>query len=65
MAGLLVDGTELRKGSQSIHISIENQKVEKQKDQALKETQDQICKDCGIHTGGVTCPVKQQREGKE
>lgn len=41
MADLLVDRTELRKGSQSMHISINNQKVEKQKDQASKEKQDQ------------------------
>lgn len=43
-----------------MHISIENQKVEKQKDQTLKEKQNQICRDCGIAADRMVCQLKQQ-----
>lgn len=43
-----------------MHISIENQKVEKQKDQTLKEKQNQICRDCGITADRMMCRVEQQ-----
>lgn len=35
-----------------MHISIENQKVEKQKDQTLKEKQNQVSRDWGITADG-------------
>lgn len=62
--GFLVAWTQRKKGPQIMHISIENQKVEKQKDQTLKEKQNQICRDCGITADRMMCRVALSDCGK-